>query len=311
MSIRFLKNGNKNNMKLFIQSNQPIGFSGIWIQSSSFNYTNIVEIDNINQLMPSSINIIRGSSYKTVLFNSTVINGLNYQFDSIYLTDENTNILNSNIRILIGNGSIWEIIQEYTELEYIESRKNQYINTEIYASNKTSIELKFKQLSQCSYAGIFGGRKSYKSNGFAFCNSDTGSSTSKLFQFYQPQELIHTNNSYYNVDTLVSVANGILTLTDGTNTETYTHSAAQESFTTEYPIGLFAVNNSGSYLYGDATYGYNLRVYYCKLWEDGVLVRHLIPVKKISNGEVCMFDKISQTFFTNIGTGSFVAGPEI
>ena len=68
MSIRFLKNGNKNNMKLFIQSNQPIGFSGIWIQSSSFNYTNIVEIDNINQLMPSSINIIRGSSYKTVLY---------------------------------------------------------------------------------------------------------------------------------------------------------------------------------------------------------------------------------------------------
>ena len=55
----------------------------------------------------------------------------------------------------------------------------------------------------------------------------------------------------------------------------------------------------------------NLKVYTCKIWDNDVLVRDFIPVKRIGDGEVGMFDAVNRVFYANAGTGEFVAGPNV
>lgn len=57
------------------------------------------------------------------------------------------------------------------------------------------------------------------------------------------------------------------------------------------------------------TMAYNL--YYLKIYENGVLIRDFIPVKRKLDNEICLYDKVLRAFFTNQGTGNFTAGPEI
>ena len=50
-------------------------------------------------------------------------------------------------------------------------------------------------------------------------------------------------------------------------------------------------------------------MYFCKLWDNGVLVRDLIPVKD-ENNVGYMYDKLHNTLYGNLGTGDFIVGNE-
>ena len=74
------------------------------------------------------------------------------------------------------------------------------------------------------------------------------------------------------------------------------------------PVGnlrLFARNNT----YIDAG---SHQIYYVKLWNgSNQLIFHGIPAKRNSDNVLGMWDTVSKTFFTNQGTGSFIAGPAV
>ena len=53
-----------------------------------------------------------------------------------------------------------------------------------------------------------------------------------------------------------------------------------------------------------------LRIYYFKLYNNGTLVRDMIPVLD-PNGIPCMFDKVEYKFYYNQGTEGFIAGPSL
>ena len=50
-------------------------------------------------------------------------------------------------------------------------------------------------------------------------------------------------------------------------------------------------------------------IYYAKIWNNDVLVRNFIPAKRNSDNVFGMYDTVTNTFFTNQGTGDFIAGP--
>lgn len=59
--------------------------------------------------------------------------------------------------------------------------------------------------------------------------------------------------------------------------------------------------------------GYNMtygKMYYFKLYNDGILVRDMVPCKDMK-GIVCMYDRVENKFYYNSGSGSFTAGPEV
>ena len=54
------------------------------------------------------------------------------------------------------------------------------------------------------------------------------------------------------------------------------------------------------------------KIYSLKLYDSSKqLLRDLISVRRKSDNEICMYDKVTKQFFTNQGTGTFIAGPEI
>ena len=49
-----------------------------------------------------------------------------------------------------------------------------------------------------------------------------------------------------------------------------------------------------------------------KYWDkDGNLIRDMVPCYRRSDGEIGMYDRVSQTLFTNAGSGIFTKGPSV
>jgi len=73
------------------------------------------------------------------------------------------------------------------------------------------------------------------------------------------------------------------------------------------------VGNRNAYLFatnrGDTTWaGGDTKIYYFKMYNGNNLVRDFIPAKRNSDGVLGMYDTVSNTFFTNAGSGDFIAG---
>ena len=72
-----------------------------------------------------------------------------------------------------------------------------------------------------------------------------------------------------------------------------------------YPMYLFTNNNTGE----TQLRGQDVKLYGCKIYSAGSLVRDYIPVKD-GNGVACLYDKVEEKFYYNSGTGTFTAGTE-
>lgn len=74
----------------------------------------------------------------------------------------------------------------------------------------------------------------------------------------------------------------------------------------QYSFGLFAFNTTG-YFPSSILAKSGTRIYYCKFYENRILVHNFIPVLD-SNNVPCMYDTVSNTFKYNAGTGTFNYG---
>jgi len=75
--------------------------------------------------------------------------------------------------------------------------------------------------------------------------------------------------------------------------------------TGSYSLCLFASN-----IQGTASNLASMRLYSCKLYDSGILIRDFIPAKT-QTGDIGLYDKLNDRFYFNKGTGIFIAGPEI
>jgi len=172
----------------------------------------------------------------------------------------------------------------YTELEYIESTGTQYIDTG-YVPNTTTRVVASIAFPETSNTALCWGSRS------------SGAYNTSLDQFYCGHT--GTNLWYYSATTQTTIRTGISPNVfydiDVTNTRV-TATATQN-------IYLFALNNLGT-----ATTDSSSKIAKFKIYDNGILVRNFIPCKNAS-GVIGMYDTVSQTFFANQGTGTFLAGP--
>lgn len=70
-----------------------------------------------------------------------------------------------------------------------------------------------------------------------------------------------------------------------------------------YSFFLFAMSNAGSYN-SSLSAPVGTRIYYCKFYESGTLVRNFVPVLDKS-GVPCMYDTVTRTLKYNAGSGTF------
>ena len=190
----------------------------------------------------------------------------------------------------------------YTRLQYIESTGTQYIDTGIKGTLNTKVVLDFQIHNYNDSGYILGGRTSKNTRAFLI-GSNSGHFVNTTFPFAQFDTVAANNvrqapNFDLNRHIYELSSDGFYI--DGT---LYTTFSNPVSFSTAENITLFGRYNAGTFAYG-AFKSYSLKIY-----ENNNFIRNFIPAKRDSDNVVGMWDTVTKTFFTNAGTGSFIAGP--
>ena len=176
-------------------------------------------------------------------------------------------------------------------VEYLESTGAQYIDTGFKPNQNTKVELKLS--SNETNKGYFG------------CNTSTNGG----FVFYEENGKYKYKYNTNGMASSVAHSNDILTFIidknevymNGNNIITVTAS----TFNTDYNAYIFGWNQAGT-----LRNPCSMKLYYCKIYDNDVLIRDLKPCK--DGAEVyCLYDEVDKRYYYNQGSDSFTGGASI
>jgi len=213
--------------------------------------------------------------------------GLYDKVNSVFYANEGT-----------GTFKAGERLANYQPVEYITSSNDAYIDLGMIGNQNTSVEITGKAAAAMTACRLFGSRTSSGSNALVISSSNT---TNIYFNF-GTQSAGPTNNiTQLHTYALISGSYYI----DGNKIGTMNSTA----FTTPTNLLLFNAISEG-----EPGSGRVWTIYKAKVWQDGIQVRNLIPVKKVSTDEYGMFDTINQVFYGNVSAAAnstFIGGSAV
>ena len=254
-----------------------------------------------------------GNTPKKILYNGLnvaklIYNGVVVWMSKVLATIEG--ILPLNLTNCTGDdlvdykvyGNTEEILPRgYTRVEYLESTGTQYINIGRKMYNNSEIELCFSFNEMQENCSIFGSRTSSTTNNFEIASVVTSFPIYLDFGNYNTSRASY-NNAVINTKYICTISKSLRAVYD----ENHTLLASNTT--------LISADNAtpSNALIFDTAGGYSQnklkgKVYYCKIWENGVLVRNMIPCKNNSN-VAGLYDTVNGVFYTNAGTGTFNTG---
>lgn len=194
----------------------------------------------------------------------------------------------------IGIPKYQDFLNNYSILEYIEVTGTQYINTNFIPNNNSGIELVFAlDANNLTSNNIIGSRNTTTEQAFSF------STTNSCWRFgYNNSSTATTITADANKHTVIIDKN--ICRLDNVDIDSRTNS----EFSGYNSIFIGRINASSSTYKG---YG---KIYSCKIYDNEILVRDYIPCKSL-DGITGMYDLVEKKFYTNAGTGTFVAGPVV
>lgn len=181
----------------------------------------------------------------------------------------------------------------YTQLEYIESTGTQYIDTGIATTNNNlGFMLEAMPLTSADVYPI-GSRAIGGGTRFFGIRSQSSTTYSYGWENYASTA---ASQSYVNVRTTMSLnwlnSKKVAIGNDSKNLTTADIANGRN-------ITLFGVN--GQLLWTG-------RIYRAQISEGNEIIANFIPVMRNSDSKVGMYDTVTRQFFTNAGTGQFIAG---
>ena len=249
-------------------------------------------------------------------------NNVGYMFDNVthtcYLNAGSGsfivgNILHTKKLRLIRDGKIHG--KGYTEVEYLESSGSttdfQWIDTGIKPTTTTKIRC----VLSCAEMGTANNITFYGARTAADAITNLG-----LLNYQATQKIRFDRGAYaysgsygpLNANTFYEVVqDGNQNYVNGVSAPNSTGTFAN----VDYTIFIFGINDNGSYLtnlpsspgvWKESVKRFKL----FQIWDNGVLLRDMIPVLD-SDGVPAMYDKVTSQFFYNQGTGQFTYGHKI
>lgn len=203
--------------------------------------------------------------------------------------------------VIKGKTTIQGVPSDYTILDYIECTGTQYIDTGFKANTTTTKFVGAFTPTQKVMGALLGSR-----NGTA-----SGPHSCNVFVLGEGKFRVDWANASYSGTEInyvvgtkyeMEITRGRLVINN--TTKSYTNSASVDQLG-NFLIGTF---NNVTTPYANGFVGY---IHECKLYSNDVLIRDFIPVKRISDNVVGMYDIVTKTFFTNAGTDSFIAGEKL
>lgn len=212
----------------------------------------------------------------------------------------------------------WDITR-YTEIEYLESTGTQYIRT------SSDFRLGDEFFIDYMHTRVLSGEnKGYGSGGPISGQSYNSVITGGGRQVSNIQQMWIVNSNYayspsvslnnllnirtterWRLDASTRRLSSTLTNLSSGATYTLTSGAVTAGYTSNGAVTLFRDN------YDPWANWSAMRIY--RVWlkrSNGTYAFDLIPVKDL-NGIPCMYDRVSETFLYNLGTGSFEPGPDL
>lgn len=202
-----------------------------------------------------------------------------------------------------SNEIIYPIINQmiYIELDYIESTGTQYIdmNTANILTSGCKVKTEVSFTSPTTRQCIFGTEVSSPFYRNYLIKSSSGFDCGAYD--YNNVNYSVSANQILSIDYSTVKGNNYLKVNDSTiwsNQDNHDR-ASSSSYLFAFHTRFNGVNEHAA-----------MRLYFFKLYDStGELIRDFIPVKRRMDNVVCLYDKISNTFFENSGTGVFTAGP--
>lgn len=180
----------------------------------------------------------------------------------------------------------------YTQLAYIQSSGTQYIDTGFYPNQDTSIEIDVEVTDTSATGWLFCGRTAASDSAFGMYSYV---STGKLYFVYGAKSVTFSDAKVLTRQVCV-VEKNKATVDDETVTTT------EQTFTSSATLCLLARNTAGTVATNTCA-----KLYSCKVYDNGVLIRDYKPCKK-ADGEIGLYDIENGVFYGNNGTGSFDSG---
>ena len=184
----------------------------------------------------------------------------------------------------------------YAEVEYLESTGMQWIDTGFSPTSDTSVEIGYKTADQQTNTALFGNRINYNDRSYCIWTYVNG----KI-------RFDYTFNLADNKDGPNFIAGRWVDISKRKERNfvddiEYTANKTK-TFSCRDTACLFGIKNGNT-----TSYLISAQVAYCRIYENGVIVRDFIPVRVGDVGY--LYDRVSGQLFGNAGTGAFIIGPD-
>ena len=201
----------------------------------------------------------------------------------------------------VSSGTV--VPQGYTEVEYIENTGTSYINTNFTPNQDTRLLADIQVVTYNSYGRLFGAGNHDIANSISCDYGSNGSpfevSWGGIAGWTQYASEANYNKRTYDWNKNYLYVDGNLI-----GSSTYT------TFTCQNKLGIFNVlengdvptSNTGRYFYG--------RVYNFKIYNNSLLVRDFVPVKRNSDNKYGMYDIVNDVFYVSPNNANFIGGAE-
>lgn len=211
--------------------------------------------------------------------------------------------------LTIKGNSIQQLLPiEYQQVEYLTNSGTQRIDTGIIPTNSTSIDITYQSLMPTGTSQYIAGSRLNQSTTVEYAINGSSSNS------YWDVRLGGATTTITDVNRMTNKYRSILQLNNGVGTWTLTHTTSGTTYTKNISgakvnatanLFLFAYNNL------DTNTHINLRIFACKIYEAGVLVRDFIPCYRKADNEAGMYDLVEDKFYTNAGSGYFLVAEDV
>ena len=182
----------------------------------------------------------------------------------------------------------------FVQASYLELTGNEYINTYFKPNNnsKVVIDCQVTDATFASYTAIFGARNNNSNQFWIFTDKTTDTETWTARWYGTGYNLAASFTDRH----LIILESSKFTIDDNSVTISST-----STFTSSYYLYIGNVNNAGN-----GQYPSKVKIYSCKIYNNGTLVRDLVPCSEESSGHIGLYDNINDIFYRPFGTGNSV-----
>ena len=194
----------------------------------------------------------------------------------------------------------------YTQVEYIDTDGDSWIDTGINIT-ATTLQVDYKmQILQQQYISLFGAvSNTTPRNGFRIFYQPTTSNnqlTLQSYNFSSRQNIVWNAVLEGTTEVLTQIGQVVSTI----NGRTLTFSDSDINLTLDATM-LIGTARLGTCVSGSSP----SRIWYLKITKEGEVVFNGFPARRNSDNVLGMYDIVTGNFLTNAGTGDFIAGPVV